>query len=234
MALPWSYLVGAELLHKSGQRYLITAIEERQWPTGPLIEVCMHEEPTSQSVLYNIASIKGGIFKALFPTIEQASLLIKIIAQIEQVRSEQERFEYERQETKRIAQEQANLQRLRDDPKKRVDYITFLTSIMMNRQRADENSIRSLIAERNIPCLVHFTQIENISSILQNGILPRTLLAPGYHFNDEMRLDGFSESISLSISFPNWQMFYRCRCAERSRGPWNHKLPFMTGCISMP
>ena len=242
-ALPWRSLIGAELLTESGQRHLITAIKERQWPTGPLITVCAQEGPADRNGLYNIYAFNNGPFKALVPTVEQADLLSIVIAQIEQYQIEQERYERERQEIQRIAQEQAEqyqiehakyererqevqhvtqeqaeLHRLREARAQRKNYISTLKSKMINRQTGEANSIRDLIATRNIPYLVHFTRIENIKSILENGIAPRASLASGFHFNDEKRLDGFPESTSLSISFPNWRMFYSCRCAERNRG----------------
>ena len=242
-ALPWQSLIGAELLTESGQRHSITAIEERQWPTGPLITVCAQEGPANRNGLYNIQAFNNGPFKALVPTVKQAELFRIAIAQIEQKRIdqeryereqqeiqriaqeraeqyqiEQERFEHERQEGQRIAQEQAELHRLREARAQRENYIATLKLKMMNRQTGEANSIRDFIAKRNIPYLVHFTRIENIGSILENGIAPRASLVSGFHFNDEMRLDRFPESTSLSISFPNWQMFYRCRCAERNRG----------------
>ena len=105
-----------------------------------------------------------------------------------------------------------------DTGTQRADYIATLRSNMICRQNTEKNGIRNLITERNIPYLVHFTRIENLGSILENGIAPRASLVSGFHFNDEMRLDRFPESTSLSISFPNWKMFYYCRCAERNRG----------------
>lgn len=101
---------------------------------------------------------------------------------------------------------------------RRADYIETLRAKMFRLQTSDASGIRGFITERNIPYLVHFTRIENLQSILENGIVPRAFLAPGFHYNDEMRLDGFPESSSLSVSFPNWQMFFRCRCLDTNRG----------------
>jgi ssDNA thymidine ADP-ribosyltransferase, DarT len=216
--LPWQSLIGAELLIESGQRHLITAIEERQWPAGPLITVRAQEGPANRNGLYNIEAFNNGPFKVLVSTVKQADLLCIIIAQIEQKRIEQEIYERERQEGQCGAQEQAELHRFREARAQRENYIAILKSKMMSHQTEEANSIREFIATRNIPYLVHFTRIENVMSILKNGITPRASLVSGFHFNDEMRLDRFSESTSFSISFPNWQMFYRCRCAERNRG----------------
>lgn len=76
------------------------------------------------------------------------------------------------------------------------------------------NSIKADVARRDIQYLVHFTDINNLPSILLNGIhsidyLNRKNLS--YTNNDDLRLDGYANSISLSVSFPNYLMFYKYR-----------------------
>ena len=81
--------------------------------------------------------------------------------------------------------------------------------------------LETLIVERNIELLVHFTRYENLESILENGIVTRESLinlAQEYIVNDDMRLDGHPDSISLSISFPNYKMFYKYRMSEDAKG----------------
>lgn len=67
---------------------------------------------------------------------------------------------------------------------------------------------------KNIVAIYHFTHKSNLESILEYGILTRTNLNKmniRYAFNDQMRLDGVLESISLSFSHPNFKMFYKYR-----------------------
>lgn len=67
---------------------------------------------------------------------------------------------------------------------------------------------------KNIDAIYHFTHKSNLSSILEYGILTRTNLNNKnlrYAFNDQMRLDGVLDSISLSFSHPNFKMFYKYR-----------------------
>jgi len=67
---------------------------------------------------------------------------------------------------------------------------------------------------KNINAIYHFTHKSNLASILEYGILTRTNLNNmnlGYAFNDQMRLDGVLDSISLSFSHPNFKMFYKYR-----------------------
>lgn len=76
--------------------------------------------------------------------------------------------------------------------------------------------IQQLCQQKNIKTLVHFTRIENLASILQHGLLGRETLSyfdSDYFsvFNDEQRIDGCEDAVCLSISFPNYRMFYRYR-----------------------
>ncbi|MHA1178067.1 DarT ssDNA thymidine ADP-ribosyltransferase family protein [Psychrobacter faecalis] len=67
---------------------------------------------------------------------------------------------------------------------------------------------------KDIDAIYHFTHKSNLSSILEYGILTRTNLNNmnlRYAFNDQMRLDGVLDSISLSFSHPNFKMFYKYR-----------------------
>lgn len=87
------------------------------------------------------------------------------------------------------------------------------------RNRSTE--IQRLCRERDIQTLVHFTRIRNLYSILRNGLIGRNALEqlalderPVY--NDSGRWDGHEEAICLSISFPNYRMFYKYSNDNRS------------------
>ena len=67
---------------------------------------------------------------------------------------------------------------------------------------------------KQINAIYHFTHKSNLASILEHGVLTRTNLNNmhlKYSFNDQMRLDGVLDSISLSFSHPNFKMFYKYR-----------------------
>ena len=71
-----------------------------------------------------------------------------------------------------------------------------------------------LLAERNIKHLFHFTQAQNIPSILDLGLLPRdTIDRCGIQsaVNDEFRYDKCESAVCTSIEFPNYKMFYKLR-----------------------
>ena len=76
------------------------------------------------------------------------------------------------------------------------------------------SQIQQICAERGITTLIHFTRIENLQSILQQGLLGRSHLetrGQDFLFNDADRADWHPEANCLSISFPNYQMFWRIR-----------------------
>jgi hypothetical protein len=88
---------------------------------------------------------------------------------------------------------------------------------LIDTKRRDE--IRAYCAARRIEKLVHFTPLENLAGILVDGILPRLVLesrAQPVFFNDGTRADGRKNAACLSISFPNYKMFYKYRQADRS------------------
>jgi hypothetical protein len=79
--------------------------------------------------------------------------------------------------------------------------------------------IEEIARRRGITVLVHFTQLENLGGILTHGLLPRTQynvygVAP--LLADDVRLDYCLEASSLSIGFPNYKMFYKCRMEKPS------------------
>jgi len=75
-----------------------------------------------------------------------------------------------------------------------------------------ENYIQAFANLKRIECLVHFTHISNLDSILRKGLVPRKYLseeAPEARTNDQLRLDNHHDGNCLSISFPNYKMLFR-------------------------
>lgn len=74
--------------------------------------------------------------------------------------------------------------------------------------------LRVAVKQKQIPYLVHFTRVENLPSIMRHGLCPiRTMQEQqiAFRWNDEYRLDGHEDAISLSIGHPNEKLFYRWR-----------------------
>lgn len=77
--------------------------------------------------------------------------------------------------------------------------------------------IQKIVTQQEISCLVHFTRVENLESIMVHGIVPIATAKEKFqevHSNDEYRWDGHSDASCLSISFPNSKMFYKYRQAD--------------------
>lgn len=67
-------------------------------------------------------------------------------------------------------------------------------------------TIQEIIQQRNIRSLFHFTHSDNLTSILDNGLMSRSELDNEnneYNYNDEERIDGHPDAICLSVSYPN-------------------------------
>lgn len=95
-----------------------------------------------------------------------------------------------------------------------------MTIYSRNSKNARAAEIQQFCKKRGIETLIHFTRSQNLSSILQKGLLSRSILerqSQEYQpqYNDLYRIDGYREAICLSISFPNYQMFYRYSQNER-------------------
>lgn len=86
--------------------------------------------------------------------------------------------------------------------------------LFRNEYKKRNPKIKKIIETRKIERLAHFTQIENLPSIIENGLLGRQTLEKrkiSYHFNDHLRLDNLPDAICCSISFPNYKLFYSLR-----------------------
>lgn len=82
--------------------------------------------------------------------------------------------------------------------------------------------MEQIIENRNIEWLMHFTIIDNLESILENGLVPRNTLSMLESIgvkpiiNDDSRYDSCTDANCMSIEFPNYKMFYTLRCNNPS------------------
>lgn len=80
--------------------------------------------------------------------------------------------------------------------------------------------MESEVKSRSIDYIWHFTRIENVDSILANGLIPRATLEAqrvAVAYNDSYRMDGQRAANCLSIGHPNYKMFYSLRCQNSSQ-----------------
>ncbi len=91
------------------------------------------------------------------------------------------------------------------------DFIYEKSLILVNEVNLSE--IQQFCYERNIKTLCHFTRVERLRSILHRALLSREFLeklpeSVRPPFTDQDRDDGFKDAICVSISFPNYKMFF--------------------------
>lgn len=82
-----------------------------------------------------------------------------------------------------------------------------------------EEEIRRILTERGIEILLHFTQLDNLQSILMHGLRPRDELDETARCNDEHRLDRHTDTVSMSVHHPNDAMFFKYRSKLRRENP---------------
>jgi hypothetical protein len=102
--------------------------------------------------------------------------------------------------------------------------------------------IRKFVKQRGIRDLFHFTRVENIESIMSRGLVSVSELRDRevpFVASDSERRDGRLDGVSLSVSFPNWKMFYNKRVnsdapthwvvlSVRPSVLWTHRVEFFT------
>ena len=76
----------------------------------------------------------------------------------------------------------------------------------------EESDIEKYVRVRQISHLIHFTRLENLPLIMNEGLLSnQQLVQMGRTVLDPLRLDGRPGHVCTSISFPNYQMFFLLR-----------------------
>lgn len=83
--------------------------------------------------------------------------------------------------------------------------------------------LRNIIGSRGIEYLCHFTPIDNLESILNNGLYSREYIEdnlPDAIWIDDTRAEGIKKGICLSVSFPNSKMFYSKRQSCKDIEEW--------------
>ena len=76
---------------------------------------------------------------------------------------------------------------------------------------SEVSQIIAFLRERSVRHLVHFTHIDNLTSIVKQGILPRSSVKEKGIVSDDMRLDGNEEYGCFSLTYPNYLMLYQKR-----------------------
>jgi len=84
----------------------------------------------------------------------------------------------------------------------------------------DRQRINVLLEGRKINHLLHFTDSDNLISILHHGVLNRDLLTAqqlNFKYSDLERHDLLTNTISLSLAYPNSKMLYMKKMLNQNR-----------------
>lgn len=168
-----------------------------------------------------LSYFQDGIFSGLMVAADIAESVMNFQEQkneMERKRKEEEeqRKQLEAEERERLVKAQFQTQIIERERRAKLRGEEELRRIKEKESRAD--SIQSFCAERGIKKLIHFTRLNNLKSILNYGLLGRgslEKLTDKPIFNDAYRFDGYPEAICLSISFPNYRMFYKLNSANQ-------------------
>ncbi|MGO2962939.1 MAG: DarT ssDNA thymidine ADP-ribosyltransferase family protein [Carnobacterium maltaromaticum] len=80
--------------------------------------------------------------------------------------------------------------------------------------KKNKKEIKNILVKRNIEHLVHFTNVKNVESIMQNGIIPvknhKEYNVTAF-VNDKIRDDELMEMTSFSVEFPNYKMLSKLK-----------------------
>lgn len=94
-----------------------------------------------------------------------------------------------------------------------------LTNRGVALKKLHQSTIKEIIKEKEIKELVHFTNMKNLKSILDNGICSQEYMNREkilYVQNDFTRYDDEYDYISVSLSFPNYKMLYNKKNESKS------------------
>ncbi len=91
-------------------------------------------------------------------------------------------------------------------------------------EKKEKPHLEHFLQQRGISSLLHFTALENVPSICRFGLIPRELLQEesimmylNAQFSDDFRYENKEEYNCLSVSFPNYKMFYRKQQDNRNQ-----------------
>lgn len=205
----WQAIIGERIHHRMYGRGTILGIEFLEKPFSVRISVHFDVDVIRE---FGPIAVTESIMTFLNPSLnimEKARQIYKDRKkEVEEARRRKEETEREQKAQIEAAQEAANLaaeQQIKTELEQRA------------------KQIRHICTERGIENLVHFTPIHNLRSILEKGFLGRNALENLTHqhqprYNDDMRFDGQTEAICLSISFPNYRMFFKY--SHNNRQEW--------------
>lgn len=148
---------------------------------------------------------------------------------VEFKRLQQEQFEKRGKEQRKLKEkkereEKEALERykLMEEEKLRFEQerIARIEQEKVEELRRGREKIKNIVNLKNIKELLHFTSVDNLGSILKNGILSREEIEKQMikaSVNDEKRYDYCLNCISCSITLPNMRLLYKFKSDNLDR-----------------
>lgn len=166
-------------------------------------------------------------WESLQDLVKKRHLGQRVVLKSDQVRHARElerRYAEDQLQRKR----QTELERIRQEQESEIkENVPRGGTLYLETDQRKTNNDRITIIEickrRGIKELVHFTPAQNLSSILSKGIMSRQELDKNmisYTATDYGRWDYCLNSVSLSVSFPNYQMFFSKRHSMLNTSQW--------------
>jgi hypothetical protein len=123
----------------------------------------------------------------------------------------------------------------------RLRRLNLICEEKKNYWEEELNNRKKIIDTRNINMLFHFTGLNNIDSIFQHGLLSREMIERkevNASPSDMSGMRQLSEFISISITYPNYKMFYSKRQAEKNKKwvifSYNPQIIYSQPCYFSP
>jgi hypothetical protein len=231
--IPWESLTDAQVEMASGQLLWVRRVTIRPWPNGPLLELVDPQDLQKKPRLFNLKGFQSGCIKTVYAAPGKKSAIEGCRLEAEQnssarhIAEEHARVKTElaRRTRRRQAVHEKNVQLERETERHKLrERIEDLERQLENRRievaiqaaktarTARRDAIKNQIESRSIDQLCHFTRIRNLPFILQYGLLSRSRIAQTGRpviCNDPERFDRRLDRISLSVTFPNYRLFYR-------------------------
>ena len=87
-----------------------------------------------------------------------------------------------------------------------------------NAEAARAHVLESM-AKRGVTRFVHFTEVDNLESIMMRGLMPLSLMNGVPKEESALKLNRYegTDAICLSVEFPNYRTFYHRRCVESDK-----------------
>ena len=92
-------------------------------------------------------------------------------------------------------------------------------TLFSDNAKAARAHVLESMAKRGVTRFVHFTEVDNLESIMMRGLMPLSLMNGVSKEESALKLSRYegTDAICLSVEFPNYRTFYHRRCVESDK-----------------